>query len=643
LRRCTAPDGEAGDTLGRALTAVPDLDGDGLADLAASAPLDDTPRGNDSGSIALVSSSTCGLLTRVGDRIGSTGARLADRSLILAGNLLGDPDVDLIAGSGYDASNAGTVPGRALLLGLESDCDGDGFAPADGDCNDADPAAFPDATEICDGADNDCDAAIDEEDPPEGQPCQTGQPGVCATGTAHCGGGPYTCVPDSTPSPEICDGLDNDCDGVTDEDAGGGTPCSTGLPGVCGTGTTACEGSGPVCVPSVTPSPEICDGFDNDCDAATDEGDPGGGQACLTGLPGACSAGLTRCVGGAIECTPSGTGSPEVCDGADNDCDGATDEGDPGGGGACFTGQPGQCAAGTQHCSGGALACQANAAPEPETCDNLDNDCDGDSDEGNPGGGQACGTGFPGVCGAGVTVCSDGFLDCFGTATPSPEACNGLDDDCDGTTDENNPGGNAACQTGQPGVCAAGTTHCAGGTLACTRNEEPSPEFCDMVDTDCNGVVDDVPDTIDGDGVSDCTDNCPTISNPGQEDTDLDGFGDLCDVCPAFADPTQNICACSVCGPVGTIILDRLSGGNGVLHWQTDVEHSIAGFNVLSIDSRNRVTKLNPTLVPCTECTSDRGASYALPVSKIKSGHSLYVEQVDRAGQVRRFGPAVKP
>ncbi|HUD72828.1 MAG TPA: hypothetical protein VMQ62_12785, partial [Dongiaceae bacterium] len=64
---------------------------------------------------------------------------------------------------------------------------------------------------------------------------------------------------------------------------------------------------------------------------------------------------------------------------------------------------------------------------------------------------------------------------------------------------------------------------------------------------------------------------------------------------------------------------------------------------VLSIDNRGKVTQLNTALIPCIECTSDRGSSYAVPVSKIKSGHSLFVEQVHSDGSTRRFGPAVKP
>jgi hypothetical protein len=59
----------------------------------------------------------------------------------------------------------------------------------------------------------------------------------------------------------------------------------------------------------------------------TDEGNPESGAACSTGLPGACSGGTTACSGGALTCTADSAGTPEVCDGLDNDCNGAVDDG----------------------------------------------------------------------------------------------------------------------------------------------------------------------------------------------------------------------------------------------------------------------------------------------------------------------------
>jgi hypothetical protein len=65
-----------------------------------------------------------------------------------------------------------------------------------------------------------------------------------------------------------------------------------------------------------------------------------------------------------------------------------------------------------------------------------------------------------------------------------------VDDDCDGTVDNGNPGGGGACSTGQLGVCAAGTELCTGGALTCVRNVNPSVEACNGLDDDCDGSID---------------------------------------------------------------------------------------------------------------------------------------------------------
>jgi len=158
------------------------------------------------------------------------------------------------------------------------------------------------------------------------------------------------------------------------------------------------------------PLKEVCNGLDDDCTGIADDNIDGTGSTCGTGLPGVCSQGTYSCKFGVIDCHPDVPSSPEMCNGLDDDCDGTTDEGDPEGGGVCMTGMPGICATGVDHCNSGAIVCVPDSLGNAEICNGVDDNCDGTVDENNPGGNVACGCG-------GTTQCQGGTLNCIGGPT----------------------------------------------------------------------------------------------------------------------------------------------------------------------------------------------------------------------------------
>jgi hypothetical protein len=168
-------------------------------------------------------------------------------------------------------------------------------------------------------------------------------------------------------------------------------------------------------------------------------------------------------------------------------------------------------------------------------------------------------------------------------------------------------------------------------------------EICNGKDDNCNGEIDEGTDA-DQDGVVDCFDNCPAVSNPNQSDIDFDGIGDVCDNCPTIPNRDQNICACAQCN-VGDVTINFSSPygkGSAVVSWETGPEVDVLGFNIVAIDQKGNRIQLNPALIRCEECITGVGHIYTYVIPKHKSGHNVFVEMLRLNGNVLVGGPAVR-
>ncbi len=273
-----------------------------------------------------------------GDGLGDECDGDADNDTILneSDNCPLTPNTDQMNADGDELGNA-----------CDNDDDNDGTVDPS-DCMPFDDTINPGVTEVCDGIDNDCNGLTDNVFPGKGVPCDGADSDLCTEGVTACTAGVLTCSDVSGSTLDVCDGVNNDCDASSvdgSEDARTGEACDGFDTDLCKEGTNSCTAGNMVCSDTTTSTTDFtCNGLDEDCDGQIDDGasfrnyykdadnDNYGVSSdfrylCApSGYYDQTWVGISDCNDNDSSIHPYAT---ETCDGVDEDCDGSVDEAFP--------------------------------------------------------------------------------------------------------------------------------------------------------------------------------------------------------------------------------------------------------------------------------------------------------------------------